>query len=165
MQSPDFEISVLPARPQDAAELTRIAHAAKRHWGYPDDWMALWRDQLTITPQDIATDQTFVALAGGQIFGFCAVRQSEDVASMEHFWVLPEAMGRGVGRALFEQAIGQATRRGATRLEVEADPHAVGFYRRMGCQPAGEHVYDLAGQPRHLPVLHLSLQPMAVDER
>ncbi len=159
MQSPAFDISVSPARPQDAAELTRIAHAAKRHWGYPDAWMAIWRDQLTITPQDIAVQATFVARAGDQSLGFCALSQRDDVACLEHFWVLPDAMGSGVGRTLFEHAADQAMRRGATLLEVEADPNAAGFYQRMGCQPAGEHVYDLAGQPRHLPVLHLPLQP------
>ena len=160
--SQDLNFTVSPARPQDAAELTRIARAAKRHWGYPDEWMALWRDQLTVTAQDIAAYPTFVAQAGNQMLGFCAVSQRDDVASLEHLWVLPDAMGHGVGRRLFEQAATQARQNGAAALQVESDPHAVGFYRLMGCQPAGENVYDLDGQPRRLPVLRLALQPAQV---
>ncbi|MEZ4769880.1 MAG: GNAT family N-acetyltransferase [Caldilineales bacterium] len=161
MQPPDFEISVSPARPHHAAELTHIAHAAKRHWGYPDAWMAIWRDQLTFTPQDVADRPTFVARGGDRCLGVYALSRTGDVACLEHFWVLPEAMGRGVGRTLFEHAVGQAQARGATLLEIESDPNAVGFYRHMGCRPAGETVYDLDGQPRRLPVLHLALQPAA----
>ena len=100
-----------------------------------------------------------------QLLGFCAVSQRGDVANLEHLWVLPEAMGRGVGRALFEQAVRLAELHGAAALEVESDPHAVGFYRRMGCQPAGETVYELDGQPRRLPVLRLALQPDLVAVR
>lgn len=39
------------ARPADARALTRAAHAAKRHWKYPEDWSRLWRDGLTVTPE------------------------------------------------------------------------------------------------------------------
>lgn len=163
MLSQDLKFTVSPARPEEAAELTRIAHAAKGHWGYPDRWMALWRDQLTVTPQDIAAYPTFAARAGDRVLGFCAVSQRDDVASLEHFWVLPDVMGRGLGRTLFEHAVGHARRNGAVTFEVESDPHAVGFYRRMGCLSAGENVYDLDGQPRHLPVLRLALHPALVD--
>mgnify|MGYP001599681049 FL=1 len=29
------------ALPSDAYTLTRVAHAAKRHWKYPEDWIRL----------------------------------------------------------------------------------------------------------------------------
>lgn len=156
--SQELNFTVSPACSRDAIELTRIAHVAKRYWGYPDQWMALWRDQLTVTPQDIASQPTFVARDGDRVLGFCAVSQRGDVACLEHLWLLPDAMGRGVGRALFEQAVRLAELQGAATLEVESDPYAVGFYRRMGCRMAGETVYDLDGQPWRLPVLQLALQ-------
>lgn len=66
---------------------------------------------------------------------------------------------------MFDHAAGYARLNGATDLEVESDPHAVGFYQQMGCQPAGEKVYQLDGQPRSLPVLRLALQPELVAAR
>lgn len=165
MTSELLKFSVSPACPEDATALTRVAHAAKSHWGYPDRWMTLWRSQLTIQAQDLAAQPAFVARDGDRLLGFCAVSLRGDLASLEHLWVLPEAMGCGVGRALFEQAVAFARRQGAMALEVESDPHAIGFYQRMGCQLVGETVYDLDGQPRRLPLLRLTLQTEAVEQR
>ena len=163
IMSRNLNFTVSLARPDDAPDLTRIAHAAKSYWGYPDEWMAAWHAQLTVDPQDIVADPTFVACADDRIVGFCAVSQRGDIASLEHLWVLPDAMGCGVGRALFDQAALHAGRSGATLVEVEADPHAVDFYRHLGCQPFGETVYELDGQPRRLPLLRLSLPQGPVD--
>lgn len=51
---------------------------------------------------------------------------------LDHLWVVPEKFGTGIGRALFQHALQQAEALGAEFLELEADPHAVGFYERMG---------------------------------
>ena len=33
----------------DAEALPAIAHAAKRHWRYSEEYIGLWRDDLTVT--------------------------------------------------------------------------------------------------------------------
>lgn len=65
----DFDI--LRAGQEQAEALTRIAFAAKRHWGYPERWLDLWAPVLTITPGFIATNEVWVAVAGEQEIGFC----------------------------------------------------------------------------------------------
>jgi hypothetical protein len=47
-------------------------------------------------------------------------------------------MGRGIGRRLWEHAVGTARDAGFTALRVEADPHAEGFYLTMGARRIGE---------------------------
>jgi GNAT superfamily N-acetyltransferase len=50
-------------------------------------------------------------------------------------WVVPEARGRGVGRALVRTFIDAAEKRGHTGVEVATlarDPDALAFWRRMG---------------------------------
>ena len=42
-------IRIRRATTDDAATLTAIAHAAKRHWGYPEQWIESWSDQLTLS--------------------------------------------------------------------------------------------------------------------
>ena len=37
-------IALRTAVPADAARLTEIAFAAKRHWAYPESWVARWRE-------------------------------------------------------------------------------------------------------------------------
>ncbi len=60
--------------------------------------------------------------------------------------VLAEWRGRGVGTALLEALIVEASHRGMTRLALSAQTHALGFYTRFGFEPDGE-VYDEAGLP------------------
>jgi GNAT superfamily N-acetyltransferase len=147
---------VRPARADEAARLTEIAHAAKRHWGYPDAWMAAWRGALTLTPGDVARWRVRVAEADG-IAGFHAVSVDGDAAALEHLWVDPPAMGRGIGRLLFEDAVRTAAAHGARALVIDSDPHAEEFYRRMGAERIGEVPADVEGVRRVLPRLRIAL--------
>src|SRR5256885_3783319 len=103
---PDMQI--LRAKPEDAATLTEIAFAAKRHWGYPEHWLESWSNVLTILPQFIASHEAFAAHVDGQVVGFYALVSQLDKTSLEHLWVRPEFMGRGIGRALFNHAVERA---------------------------------------------------------
>lgn len=147
-------MQIIRAKPEDAATLTRIAFAAKRHWNYPVEWIADWAASLTIQPEFIASHETWVAWRDGQSVGFHALRRGPaDRMFLEHLWVLPEAMGRGVGRILFEHAATQASAAKFTFLEIESDPNAAGFYERMGARRTGTVVTEAGGRRRELPVL------------
>jgi len=141
------------AKPEDALVLTKIAFAAKRHWGYPKHWIQAWRELLTIQPEFITANETYVALLDGQTAGFYALVNRNDRASLEHLWVLPGAMGKGVGRALFGHAVQEAKTLGVKAIEIQSDPNAQKFYEQMGARRVGEIITELEGQPRVLPVL------------
>lgn len=145
------------ARPEDADALTKIAFAAKRHWRYPETWILRWSEALTITREYIAEHPTFVATVEGKPFGFCAVRLQASEACLDHLWVLPSAMGRGVGRALFQQAEAVARASGATRMRIVGDPHAERFYRRMGAIRYDLEPASMEGEERFLPLLEKTL--------
>jgi GNAT superfamily N-acetyltransferase len=147
-----------PATRGDAEVLTQIAHAAKRHWGYPERWIELWREALTLDPEVIAGNPFIVATEGERAVGFYGLLPAADGAwVLEHLWLRPEAMGKGVGRALFADAVARARQGGAATLEIDADPNAEGFYRRMGAEKVGEVVGELDGQRRARPLLRLLL--------
>lgn len=152
-------IEITRARPEDAAALTRIARAAKAHWGYPPAWIEHWHPALTLTPDYIAAHPTFIAVRDNHILGFHALqfRTTTDVI-LDHLWVLPATMRTGIGRTLFEHAEQLARQSGATRLEIVGDPHAEGFYLRMGATLYGHQPAPVDGQPRFLPLLEKSLR-------
>jgi GNAT superfamily N-acetyltransferase len=141
------------AVPADSETLTAIAQAAKAHWRYPPDWLELWRDGLTVTPQFIAAHLTLCAELAGKIVGFAAVAESESGWELEHMWVLPAYMGQGIGRDLLGAILGRLAARGATSLRIASDPHAVGFYEQLGAQVVG--VVDSLPTGRRLPLLTL----------
>jgi ribosomal protein S18 acetylase RimI-like enzyme len=78
-----------------------IAFAAKRHWDYPEKWIQSWPDLLTVRPEFIASHEMHAASLDGRTVGFYALGHEDDRMDLLHMWVLPEAMGRGVGRSLF----------------------------------------------------------------
>ena len=149
------EIAVEHALPSHAEALTRLAHAAKRHWRYAEADIARWKDALTLTPEFIARHPVYVARAGGHTLGFYALTGEGAARVLEHFWVTPAHIGTGVGRRLFAHATERLRAEGVTTLRIESDPYAEGFYLKMGARRAGEVESTPAG--RALPVLVLTL--------
>jgi GNAT superfamily N-acetyltransferase len=147
------EVEIRQASPEDADALTRIAFAAKRHWGYPERWIAHWSESLTITPEFVRDNEVYAAVSGGEPFGFYALTGTGYRLELEHLWVSPAWIGLGAGRLLFEHAMSEAASRGASAVEIEADPNAEGFYLRMGARRVGENVYEIEGQRRVLPLM------------
>lgn len=150
------------AKPEDAATLTELAFIAKRHWGYSEQQIESWRDVLTLTPDFIASHETHAAVVGGRTVGFYALGRKGDGLDLLHMWVLPDAMGRGTGRALFLHALERVQALGFQKLEIESDPNAEGFYQRMGARRIGLSIHETGQQRRELPVLIYEITRAAV---
>jgi GNAT superfamily N-acetyltransferase len=153
-------LQIVQAKPADAPVLTDIAFAAKRHWGYPERWIELWHDILTIRPQFIDRHETHAAMVDGRAVGFYALGCQDGRLDLLHMWVWPDWMGRGVGRSLFRHAIERAKTLGFRVLEIESDPNAEGFYEHLGARRVGVSIRELAGQRRELPILIYEIYPL-----
>ena len=143
------------ARPADAADLTRIAHAAKRYWDYPEKLIRSWKADLTVTPERITTHPVYCAVHAGKIAGFYALSGEGHARELEHLWVDPPQIGRGYGKRLFTHLLRRLRAMRVTRLEIAADPNAEGFYRRMGARRVGS--VPSTPQGRRLPLLVIRL--------
>lgn len=150
-------IKIVRATPADADLLSALAQTAKAHWGYPVSWLERWRESLTLTPAFVAGNETWKALDRGQAIGFYALIASGAEWQLEHLWILPEKIGQGIGRRLFQHAAERAAARGALRLIIESDPHAEAFYRHLGATRAGRVARDMEGRRRELPLLRFDL--------
>ncbi|HEV3455519.1 MAG TPA: GNAT family N-acetyltransferase [Thermoanaerobaculia bacterium] len=152
-------MEIVRAAPELAESLTRIALAAKRYWQYPERWIQIWTPILTFTPEYVAANPTYVAVADGSPAGFYALVLSPDGsrAQLDHLWLSPEWIGRGLGRTLFEHAAATARELGAAAIDIEAEPNAEPFYRHMGARRTGERTGRIEDQPRVLPLMELDL--------
>ena len=146
-------MKIVRAKPEDADVLTEIAFSAKRHWGYPERWIQSWRDILTMRPESIAANVAYSAMEDDRAVGFYLLTTESDGLHLDHLWIMPSAMGRGIGRALFEHAVEQASVLGFRVIKIEADPNAEGFYQRMGARRVGTQVTEIEGARRELPLL------------
>jgi GNAT superfamily N-acetyltransferase len=150
-------IVIRRAHVSDAGELTRIAHEAKRHWGYPDDWIAQWTSALSVSDDYIAHHDVFVGEIDNEVVGFYALILEKGLWQLDYLWVRPTSMGHGLGRRLFEHAVAHLhTLAPGAVLGIEADPNAEAFYRHMGARRVGEVTRDWQGVRRVLPYLEFA---------
>jgi GNAT superfamily N-acetyltransferase len=123
-------------RPDEGDALREIAGAAKGFWGYDETLVRSWAASLDLSARRLAAAHAFVAEAGGRAIGWAEVLPPEDgVCVLEHLWVEPSWIRRRVGSRLFRHGAGRARDLGATSMEWEAEPTALGFYARMGGEP------------------------------
>ena len=131
-------VQVRSAKPGESPSLTALCVRSKAHWGYDAGFMDRIRDAMSLSPTDVADDEVWALEDGtGRVVGYHRV-MTGDPAEVEDLWVEPDAMGSGHGRRLFEHAVAIARSAGASALELDADPNAVGFYERMGMERIGE---------------------------
>ena len=90
-------------------------------------------DAVHLPPAQIANGQVIVAEIDGSVAGFAAVVGGE----LDGLFVEPDLWGRGVGRALIEEATHEARRRGLA-LKVIANPSVRRFYEMCGFSSEGE---------------------------
>lgn len=123
--------------------------------------MEACRAELTYSRADL-TSPVFhfqVAASGqGELAGFYAIEKlSDNDVELEALFVLPEFIGKGVGRALMTDAIAAATRWGGRRLIIQSDPNAEAFYRSAGGEVVGTRESDsIPG--RVLPIVEITLR-------
>lgn len=123
------------ARAGEASALSAVAQRSKAHWGYDAEFMADCADELTWGESDIASGTFWVAEAGtGTHLGFCDLRLVHDMIEVAALYVDPDAMGAGVGRALWRKAEELADEHKARAIGLDADPHAVGFYQQSSAK-------------------------------
>lgn len=151
--------AIVPADPSLADELSRLVFTAKAHWGYPPDWMEQWRSMLTVSADFLRAQDAFVARCGKDNLGFVALLPEGGRIWLEHLWITPSAQRQGLGQALFRHALARAADRGYAWLEIESDPHALGFYERQGAVRTGTRHSSVLGVARELPLLRCPTQP------
>ncbi|MEU8437712.1 GNAT family N-acetyltransferase [Streptomyces sp. NPDC029216] len=154
-----------PARPGEAAALTALVMRSKAHWGYGEEFLAACAPQLRVGEGELTARRIVVAEnARGEVLGLASLEDAADhgaagpQARLGLLFVEPSAIGRGLGRLLYLDAVRRAAGLGFRRLLIDADPHAAGFYRAMGAVPA-------AGSPPGLVRFEVAPVPLAAWAR
>ncbi|QGX98082.1 GNAT family N-acetyltransferase [Roseovarius faecimaris] len=126
-----------PARSDELETLSALCLRSKAYWGYDAAFMTACREELTLR------DTKGVIVIEGDIeggtgpLGLAQVLVTDDIADLELLYVHPDAIGQGLGRRLFDWCMAEARAQGATKLHIEADPHAAAFYEAMGAVEVG----------------------------
>lgn len=149
------DLVIQKAEAKDSSILTEISKSAKAYWDYPEEWLQLWDNDLTITTTQIQEHQVFKLMQEGEILGFCMIIEEGGLVEIEHLWIRPKHIGKGLGKHLLTAVLQKVIAKSHTTLSVLADPNVVGFYEKFGLAT----VKYLPGQPegRVLPLMQSSL--------
>jgi putative acetyltransferase len=131
-------------------EIWRSAVDATHHFLTPVDRLTIDDEVqafLPSTPSWLAVDENDRGI------GFMLVEDGV----LEALFVDPAFHGRGVGRALVEQAILLSSTPITTDVN-EQNPLAIGFYGHLGFHPIGRSPND--GQGRAYPLIHMRLSEL-----
>ena len=144
------------ARPGEAEALTALMHRSKASWGYQPDLMERFAADLRLLEEQLADEEVWVLEdRTTAVIGMYQVARGEP-AILQDLWLEPRVIGSGQGRRLWEHAVATARRLGSRALELDADPHAQGFYERMGARVVGQSP-STAVPGRTLPRMRIDL--------
>ena len=123
--------------------------------------MEAFDDELTIRADDLNDDRYLfrVGICDGSICGFYALdKESETGESIEMsaLFVEPTAIGRGLGKYLFEHSVAQARDLGASSMMIHSDPYAEKFYTNMGAIKVKD-IPSRSVEGRNIPLLKFDL--------
>jgi GNAT superfamily N-acetyltransferase len=145
-------VAIRLARVSEREALEELQRRSAMHEPMYRAQLAAHPDAVELPVEQITAGLVRVGERDGAIVGFAVLLERADGAcELDGLFVEPEGMRGGVGRRLVEDAKALARERGATRIDVVANPQAVAFYEAVGFVPAG------AAQTRFGPAPRMSL--------
>jgi GNAT superfamily N-acetyltransferase len=109
---------------------------------------------LVLGPEGLAEGRTHVAEEDGSLVGFATWLEVGGIFELEDLFVDPGRRRRGIAMALVNRITEVLRARGVQRLEVTANPHALGFYRAAGFIDCGVADTDFGTAPRMALAIH-----------
>jgi GNAT superfamily N-acetyltransferase len=127
-------IHVRDAVAHDEPTLARIFREASLSNAGDRDALLAHPEALTLSADLLARGRTRVAtVADGTVVGFATTRPTgPGVLELDDLFVDPDAMRTGVARQLVLHVAQEAKREDVARIDVTANPHALGFYDAVG---------------------------------
>tara|TARA_R110002072_G_scaffold222619_2_gene379694 strand:- start:299 stop:757 length:459 start_codon:yes stop_codon:yes gene_type:complete len=145
---------IVRATLEDAEVLTEIAVKSKAYWGYENDQVESWREDLTVTPKMFDESNIYKYIVDNQIGGFYILERANIRTSFLNFlFVSPDYIKQGIGHQLLQHAVAYCKDGGSAILNVLSDPNAASFYAKYGFEVIDQRESSIPG--RFLPEMEL----------
>jgi GNAT superfamily N-acetyltransferase len=126
-------VTVRDARPQEHLALEELQRRASLHEPTYRTELLAHPDAIELPVEQIDVGFVRMAERDGGAAGFAVLlAANQDACELDGLFVEPEPWRDGIGRLLIEDAAEIARRRGATPIDVVANPDAIEFFPRVG---------------------------------
>jgi ribosomal protein S18 acetylase RimI-like enzyme len=139
--------------PADLAAATGVYRRASLSNAGDRDNLLAHPEYLILGPAGLAEGRTHVAEEDGSVVGFATWVETTGTTELEDLFVDPGYMRHGIATALVNRIADVLRARGVGRLEVTANPHALGFYRAAGFTDCGVAETEFGAAPRMVLVI------------
>ncbi len=146
----------------DAPAITRLFYETVRsvnRMDYSEEQVEAWAPAIPDAGEwhdRMAGRKTLVAEEDGEVVGFCELEKD---GHLDMFYVRKDAVGRGIGRSLYEAAERAAQGWNLGRLFTEASVTARPFFERRGFRVLGERRVSRQGVELTNFAMEKSLRP------
>lgn len=147
-------LNFISAEAKHAELLRNVLIASKGYWGYSQEQLEKWRSNLNFEEEYITRNTVRLILKDNEVIGFFAIVKG-DSNELDHFRLLPKAIGKGYGNLVFEKILAECELLDMAEFYIISDPDAEGFYLKKGALKVGE-VYS-EPQQRMLPKLKFTV--------
>jgi N-acetylglutamate synthase-like GNAT family acetyltransferase len=146
---PGGRTTIRPAQPSERHALEELQRRSSTHHPLYREQLAAHPDAIDLPAEQITAGLVRVAEQNGVVVGFAVLlERSGDTCELDGLFVEPDRMRTGIGRRLVQDAEQIARERGATRIDVVANPQATAFYIALGFTTTGEAQTRFGSAPR-----------------
>lgn len=132
------KLSTRKAKHTDIPLLNHIYYRSKGYWGYSKKYLDKYLKEYQLDPEYLDDNVVYVLLLNKKIIGYYGFYFDEDdTIELDHFFLLPEYIGKGYGRALWNYACKTAKKYHKKEFYLWVEPDAEPFYKKMGCEVIG----------------------------
>ena len=136
--------------------LTEITKRSKAFWGYSDEQMLKWNDNLTISKDYIESNHAFKLLNDDEVIGYYAyIIEENKVARLDNLFVLPGYIGKGFGKYLVDDFLKRMRSQKIEKIILDSEPNATEFYLKVGFEKIGE--FETSIKNRFMPIMEIKL--------
>jgi GNAT superfamily N-acetyltransferase len=145
---------IVRATLEDAVVLTNIAIESKAYWGYTNEQIESWREDLTVTSIMFEESNIFKYVIDHEIAGFYILERANiRISILQFLFISPNHIKKGIGHLLLQHAIEYCKGGSSAILNVLSDPNAESFYAKYGFEVIALRESSIPG--RSLPEMEL----------
>lgn len=135
----------------DLAAINVLINRTKKHYNFTKSVSMIWSSDRKITDESLKKRIFWVGADqdGEMVFVYSIYETQEGEYRLADCWVLPEKMGKGYGRAMFDHIKVVLASIGAKQLLITAVNEMVPFYRKMNAIRIGHTIMDELDTPVH----------------
>lgn len=143
----EFNLKYIAASTGDAQFLTKVAIQSKKVWGYSEEHISLWKDDLKISEDYILQNKVMKVFDNNIFIGFFALKfEKNQSPEIDHLWLQPEFLRKNYGRSIFKFITEFISEKGFSKTTLVAEPNAKGFYEKLGGKVIGEFESKISGR-------------------